>query len=66
MKFFVRRKIFFEVFEILEYEINVKVTKKNFVNVSEFFESERKKVRKYKNIILLVVEKMKSEKVRIF
>ena len=36
MKFFVRRKIFFEVFEILEYEIDVKVTKK-FVNVSGKF-----------------------------
>ena len=68
MKFFVRRKIFFEVFEILEYEINLKVTKK-FVNVSgEFckssknFESECKNFESIKIIILLVVREKKNEK----
>ena len=52
--------MFFEVFEMLEYEINVKVTKKfckrfgkNFVKVRKIPKVKCKKVRKYKKTIIL-------------
>ena len=53
-----KKKLFFEVFEILEYEINVEVTKK-FCKSSKNSESECKKFESIKNIILLVVESEK-------